>query len=268
MRRVLRDRVVVITGASSGIGRDCARRLASRGANVVLAARRRDVLEVVRDEITAGGGRAIAVQTDVTIRDDVQFLLNATLEHFGRADVWVNNAGYGMVARLEDTTPDEMRAIWETNFLGVLHGCQVALQQMRRQESGHIINVSSLAGRFALPLNFAYAATKHAVNALGQSLAMELEETDIRVSTIMPGLTDTSFFDATIRKIPAGRKSIVRPAPVGVVGEAIVRCALRPRDLVVIAPLGRWALVIADACPPVYRAIARRYLNVRACGTG
>jgi len=263
MRRSLRERVVVVTGASSGIGRDAATRFARRGAHVVLAARRPEPLQATRIEIEAGGGKALAVPTDVTVRDQVQFLLNATLEHFGRVDVWVNNAGYGMVALLEDTTSDEMRAIWETNFMGVLHGCQAALQQMRRQESGHIINVSSLAGRFALPLNFAYAATKHAVNALGQSLAMELEGSGIRVSTVMPGLTDTPFFDATVRKVPPGRKSVVRPAPVGVVGEAIVRCALRPRDLVVLAPLGRWSLILAEACPILYRTVARRYLRIR-----
>lgn len=263
MRRTLRNKVVVITGGSSGIGLDAARRFAAHGAHVVLAARNRERLERAKAQVESVGAKVLAVPTDVALREQVQRLLDATLEHFGRADIWINNAGYGMVAWVEETTPEEMRAIWEVNFMGVLHGCQVALQQMRRQESGHIINISSLAGRFALPLNSAYAATKHAVNALGQSLARELEGTGIRVSTIMPGLTETPFFKASVRKVPERGKSIVRAAPVGVVGEAIVRCALRPRELIVLAPLGRWSLVLAEAFPFLYRAVARKYLQIR-----
>lgn len=263
MARTLRNRVVVITGGSSGIGRDAALRFARHGAHVVVGARRRELLEEVRAEIEASGAKALAVVTNVADRSQVQRLLDATLEHFGRVDVWVNNAGYGMVAWVEQTTPEEMRALWEVNYMGVLHGCQVALQQMRRQESGHIINVSSLAGRFALPLNSAYAATKHAVNALSQSLGMELHGTGIYVSVIMPGLTDTPFFEATVNKVPGCGRRIVKAAPVGVVGQAIVRCAMRPREQVVLAPMGRWSLLLAEAIPPIFRAVARRYLEVR-----
>lgn len=266
MARSLRNRVVVVTGASSGIGRDAAVRFAALGAHVALASRRPEPLGLVRERIEAMGCKALAVPTDVSQQPQVQRLLDATLEHFGRVDVWVNNAGSGMVAWFEQTTPDEMRSLWDVNFMGVFYGCQAALQQMRRQESGHIINVSSLAGRFALPLNSAYAATKHAVNALGQSLAMELEGTGIRVSTIMPGLTETGFFEAAVRKVGEGRRSMVRAAPVETVGKAIVRCAMHPRDQVVLAPLGRWLLALAEAAPPLYRAIARRYLKVRAGG--
>lgn len=263
-RPTLRHKVVVITGASSGIGRDAALRFAQRGAHVVIAARRAELLDEVKVQIEREGGRALAVPMDVTYRSQVEWLLGATLEHFGRADIWVNCAGLGMVAWFSDTTEAEFRRIFEVNAMGTFHGCQVALQQMYRQGAGHIINVSSLAGRFALPLNGAYAAAKHAVNAISQSVACELEGTPIRVSTVMPSLTDTPFFDAMVSKLPGRGASVVQAMPVGRVGEAIVRCALRPRDQVVVAPLGRWLIVLAEVCPPVFRLVARRYLQVRA----
>jgi NAD(P)-dependent dehydrogenase (short-subunit alcohol dehydrogenase family) len=260
----LRGKVVVITGASSGIGRDAAIRFSHHGAHVVLAARRFEALQAAKDEIEAGGGHALAVPTDVTVRSQVEWLLGAALEHFGRTDIWVNCAGVGMVAWFSDTTEEEFRRIFEVNVMGTFHGCQVALQQMYRQQSGHIINVSSLAGRFALPLNGAYAASKHAVNAIGQSLGRELEGSRIRVSTIMPSLTETPFFEAMISKLPGRGRSIVTAMPVGRVGEAIVRCALRPREQVVVAPMGRWLIVLAEVFPVVFHSVARRYLAARA----
>jgi NAD(P)-dependent dehydrogenase (short-subunit alcohol dehydrogenase family) len=260
----LRQKVVVVTGASSGIGRDAALRFGSRGAHVVLAARRRDSLDEVRAGIESRGGRALSVPTDVAVQAEVERLAGATIEHFGRCDIWVNCAGFGMVAWFVDTTPVEMRRVWEVNAMGTFYGCQAALGPMLRQGRGHIINVSSLAGRFALPLNAAYAASKHAVNAIGQSLGRELVGSGIRVSTVMPSLTETAFFDAMISKLPGRGKSVVRAMPVGRVGEAIVNCALRPRDEVVVAPLGRWLIVLAEAIPPVFHTVARRYLAVRA----
>ncbi|MBM3494672.1 MAG: SDR family oxidoreductase, partial [Armatimonadetes bacterium] len=262
--RSLRHKVVVITGASSGIGRDAALRFAARGAYVVLAARRAGALEAVRTEAERAGARTLAVPTDVSSNDQVQRLLGATLEHFGRVDVWVNCAGFGMVAWFTETDEEQFRRVFEVNAMGTYYGCQAALSQMLRQGSGHIINVSSLAGRFALPLNSAYAASKHAVNAIGQSLGRELEGTGIRVSTVMPSLTETGFFAAMESKLPGRGRSVVKAMPVGRVGEAIVRCAVRPRDQVVIAPLGRWLIVLAEVCPPIFRFVARRYLQVRA----
>ncbi len=264
MRRSIAGKVVVVIGASSGIGRETALRFAHLGGHVVVAARRPDRLASLRDEIIHAGGKALAVPTDVTAPGQIERLLGATLEHFGRTDIWINCAGIGMVAWVTDTTDAEMRRIWEVNFMGTFHACQAALEQMMRQGSGHIINVSSLAGRFALPLNSAYAASKHAVNALSQSLGRELQGSGIRVSVIMPGLTDTEFFDAMVSKLPGRGRSVVSAMPVGRVAEAIVRCALRPRDQVIVAPLGRWLIVLAEAFPPIFNAVARRYLDVRA----
>jgi len=149
MRRTLKNRVAVITGASAGIGSECARLFAEAGAHVVIAARRLQRLEAIRQEIESKGGRCLAVQTDVSDRALMQRLLDATLEHFGRVDIWINNAGSGLAASVEQTTPEEMERIWAVNYMGVFHGCQVALQQMRRQGRG--ISSTSPAWRDALP---------------------------------------------------------------------------------------------------------------------
>jgi short-subunit dehydrogenase len=269
MKRSLREKVVVVTGASAGIGRECARLFAEAGAHVVVAARRADRLVELQRAIEQGGGRCLAVPTDVADRAQVQRLLDATLEHFGRVDVWVNNAGYGLVGSVEQTTEDDMRRIWQVNYMGVFHGCHAALEQMRRQNSGHIINVSTMVARFGLPLNAAYCATKFAVNGLTEALALELEGTGIYASIVMPGITETDFSDATVKKIPpATGQSSLSVSSARSVAVRIVRCACGKSAVVMIAPAPRLLLALVDLCPWVWRAIARRYVVFRTDGKG
>ncbi|HXG22954.1 MAG TPA: SDR family oxidoreductase [Chthonomonadales bacterium] len=264
----LRNKVVVITGASAGIGRECARLFAEEGAHVVVAARRRERLEALKAEIEARGGKCLAVPTDVADRALVQRLLDATLEHFGRVDVWINNAGFGLVGSVEQTTPEEMQRLMNVNFMGAFHGCQVALQQMRRQGSGHIINISSMAARFPLPLGAGYAATKAAMNAFAESLGMELEGSGIRVSIIMPGYTDTEFGQAAIKKIPPADVALGPTASARSVAAQVVRCAKRPRPMMALAPLPRLAFAFFDLFPSAWRAICRYYVKARTRGKG
>jgi NAD(P)-dependent dehydrogenase (short-subunit alcohol dehydrogenase family) len=268
MRKRLKDRVAVITGASAGIGSECARLFAEAGAHVVIAARRLDRLEALRQEIEAKGGRCLAVQTDVTDRALMQRLLDATLEHFGRVNVWINNAGSGLAASVEQTTPGEMERIWAVNYMGVFHGCQVALQQMRRQGRGHIINISSMAGRFAMPLGAAYSAAKFAVNGLSEALALELHGTGIRVSVIMPGFTATEFFDAMQKKIPDAPMPRIGIASARSVAARTLQCALRPREKVYSLPAPPLTLAFFDLFPSLWRWIALRYLQMRTQGRG
>ena len=269
MRGSLRGKVIVITGASAGIGREAARLFAAEGAHVVSAARRADRLAELQHEIEEAGGRCLAVPTDVAERPQVERLRDATLEHFGRIDVWVNNAGYGLVGSVEQTTQDDMRRIWETNYMGVFTGCQVALDQMRRQGSGHIINVSSMVARFGLPLNAAYCATKFAMNGLTEALALELEGTGIYASVVMPGITETDFGAATVKKIPptTGRSS-VSVSSARSVAARIVRCARGRSAVVMIAPAPRLLVALIDLCPWIWRFIARRYVAFRTDGKG
>ena len=268
MPRTLKGRVVVITGASSGIGRAAALRFAKEGAHIVIAARRADRLAEVQREVEALGAKCLALPADVADRAMVLRLLHGTLEHFGQVDVWINNAGFGMAASVEQTTPEEMEQIWQVNYMGAFHGCQIALQQMRRQGSGHVINISSMAGRFPMPLGAAYSATKAAMNALGEALDMELQGTGIRVSTMLVSFTETGFFGAMVKKIPDAPARLGPIASADSVAARIVQCARKPRAVVYFIPAAPLVLALMDLTPGLYRRMALWYVNKRTGGKG
>lgn len=264
----LKGRVVVITGASAGIGKEAAIQFARKGAHVVLAARRLEQLQAVDREIMSLGGKSLYVSTDVAEREQVQRLLNATLEHFGRVDVWINNAGSGLVGSIEQTTPEEMERLFQVNFMGTFHGCQIALQQMRRQNSGHIINVSSMAARLPLALHASYAATKSAQWIFTEALAMELESTPIKVSVALPSFTETDFTRSMIHKISESHKRMIHGATAEAVARKIVRCAERPRHVVMFISAPKLTLMVFDLFPGVWRFIMRKYILMRTDGKG
>ena len=156
----LKDRVVIVTGASAGIGRETSRAFAREGARVALAARRADRLEALADEIRENDGEALAVPTDVGDPAQVEALVAKTLKRWGRLDILVNNAGFGHICRFEELTEEEIHWLVEVNLLGTLYGIQAALPIMQRQGSGHIITVSSIVGKRGTPRNSVYVATK------------------------------------------------------------------------------------------------------------
>lgn len=189
-------RVAIVTGASSGIGAAAVREFAGRGWSVVLAARRRARLDEVAAEChRAGAADALAVPTDVARREQVDSLVGAAVERFGRVDVMVNNAGHGVSARVHEIADEKMREIVDVNLFGVLYGCRAVAPVMMRQKSGHIFNVSSVIGKRGCPFNGAYSATKFAVCGLSDALRVEMLQYGIRVTTLCPGLTRTEFFD-------------------------------------------------------------------------
>ncbi len=187
--------VAIVTGASSGIGKATALAFARRKYAVVIAARREDPLEQLRKECEACGAACLAVPTDVSQQEQVEALVEAAVQRFGRVDVMVNNAGYGVHARVHETTADQMRRIFDTNFFGVFYGCKAVAPVMIRQQSGHIFNVSSVIGKRGSPFNGAYSATKFAVCGLTDSMRVEMLEHKVHVTSVCPGLTDTEFFD-------------------------------------------------------------------------
>ena len=180
-------KIVVITGASSGLGEATARLLSAEGASVVLGARRVDRLRSLADELTGRGGKALAVTTDVTQRDQVTRLVDAAVRTYGRIDVMINNAGLMPQSLLEHLKVDEWDRMIDVNIKGVLYGIAAALPYMKRQKAGHIINVSSVAGHKVRPGATVYAATKHAVLALSEGLRQEVKPYNIRTTVISPG---------------------------------------------------------------------------------
>ena len=188
----IRDSVVLITGASAGIGEATARAASARGARVVLAARRADRVERLAEEL----GEALAVGCDVTDESQVATVMTRTLERFGRLDVVVNNAGQGLHARVEDTTPSDLRALLELNLVAPLVVMQAVLPVMRAQGSGRIINVSSGTTLADAPSTGAYVASKIALERLSAIARAELEGSGVTVSTVVPFATRTEFIGA------------------------------------------------------------------------
>jgi short-subunit dehydrogenase len=223
----LAGQVALITGASSGIGAATAKAFAAEGVRVALLARRKDRLEGLASEVRRAGGDTLICVGDVTDGAAVRREVAQVLEEWGRVDILVNNAGRGMIAPFEATTAEDVRHLMETNLVSVLTVTQAVLPAMRKARAGHIINVSSVVGRRAVPLRTAYAATKFALVAFTECLRQELGGSGIRVSVVYPIYTDTEFHDVEPKKVPPIRYGPVQSAEQ--VARAIVRCVHRPR---------------------------------------
>jgi NADP-dependent 3-hydroxy acid dehydrogenase YdfG len=187
------DPVLVITGASSGIGAATARRAVEFGHRVVLAARSEEKLEALRDEL-GGEKRALATRCDVTSWEDQQALVARTLDRFGRMDAFFANAGFGATRGFLEESPEHWKAMIDTNVYGAALSIRASLGHFHGRNAGHLLLTSSVAGRRTLPGSL-YSATKHAVTAMGEALRAEVAETDIKVTLIEPGMVDTPFFD-------------------------------------------------------------------------
>ncbi len=196
----LKGRTVIVTGASSGIGRETAREFARHGANVVLASRNREKLEAIATDI---GDAATVITVDVTQRLSVAALARRTVEEFGGIDILVNNAGVGLFAPIADGNIDNARYLFEVNFWGAITCIQAVTPYMTSQRRGHIVNVSSVAGHVSPPHMGMYSATKHALAAASDSLRIELSGSGIGVSTVYPGLTETSFMENMLQEVEA-----------------------------------------------------------------
>jgi NADP-dependent 3-hydroxy acid dehydrogenase YdfG len=216
MTEGIAGKVVVITGASSGLGAATARRLSNEGATVVLAARRRERVQSLAEELIAAGGKAMATETDVVDRKQVQQLVDATVKSYGRIDVMLNNAGLMPLSPLERLKVDEWEQMIDVNIKGVLYGIAAALPHMKEQKSGHIINVSSVAGHKIIPAGAVYCATKFAVRALSEGLRQEVKPYNIRTTIISPGAVATELLDriseADVEAAVRARTSFAIPA--------------------------------------------------------
>jgi len=227
----LKDKVVLITGASSGIGESTARVLASRGARVVLGARRLDRLEKLTREIREQGGAAECRTLDVVNIEDVRAFVDSALQIHGRIDSAVNNAGVMPLSRLEEVKIDEWTRMIDVNIRGVLHGIAAALPVMKRQGHGHFVNLSSIGGHTVYPTSAVYSATKFAVIAISEGLRQEND--NIRVTVVSPGVTESeladSISDAGAREAMKEFRRIALPAEA--VARAIAFAIEQPDDV-------------------------------------
>lgn len=191
----LKEQVVVITGASSGIGLVTARMAAKRGARLVLAARSEEALSQLVNEIKGAGGEAVYVVADVAREEDIRRVAAAAIERFGRFDTWVNNAGVSIYGRLLDVSIEDQRLLFETNFWGVVYGSYIAAEHLKQHGGGALINIGSTVSDRAIPIQGIYSASKHAVKGFTDALRMELEEegAPISVTLIKPGAIDTPY---------------------------------------------------------------------------
>jgi NADP-dependent 3-hydroxy acid dehydrogenase YdfG len=196
MSNNIEGKVVVITGASSGLGEAAARLLSAQGATVALGARRVHRIKSLADELTAGGGKALAIPTDVTHFEQVKRLADAAVQTYGRIDVMINNAGVMPHSPLERLKIDDWNRMIDVNLRGVLYGIAAALPYMKAQLSGHIINVSSVAGHKVRPGSAVYAATKTAVRVISEGLRQEVKPYNIRTTVISPGAVASELADS------------------------------------------------------------------------
>ncbi|MBK3577750.1 SDR family oxidoreductase [Streptomyces sp. MBT65] len=224
-------KVVLVTGASSGIGEATARLLAAAGHRVLLGARRADRIAAVAKDIQAAGGTAEHRELDVTSLESVQAFVRAAQESYGRVDVLVNNAGVMPLAMLEEVRVEEWNRMIDVNIRGVLHGIAAVLPVMREQGAGHIVNVASVAGHRVDPTAAVYCATKFAVRAISEGLRQESR--DLRVTVVSPGLTRSELTDGIgdlgMRAVAEDMMGVAIPATA--IGEAIVYAVDQPADV-------------------------------------
>jgi NAD(P)-dependent dehydrogenase (short-subunit alcohol dehydrogenase family) len=262
MGRKLDGAVVVVTGASSGIGRATGLALAERGARVVLAARRVDALEELARQCQAAGGQALAVPTDTTDQAAVTELARRAVERFGRIDIWVNNAGVYLLGLLEATPPEAFRRVLETNFFGYVNGARAVLPQFRHQGRGVLINNASVYAHLGAPWLTAYVSSKFAVRGFSEALRQELGDLpDVHICTVSPSPIDTPIFASAANYSGRAVKAPPPTYPPEQVASAILASALHPKRERIVGGAGRLVTVAEMVAPRRFERVNRRYVN-------
>jgi len=264
------NKIVAITGASAGIGKATAIHLAKAGAAVAICARRGDRLQEVAAEIQRLGGRVLPVVADVSREGDVRAFTERTIETFGRLDVMICNAGFGIYGVIDSISSADMSRLLNVNYLGTFHAASAALRIFRQQGTGHLIVVSSIVGKRGVPYAGAYAATKFAQVGLVECVRAELEGSNIHATTVYPISTETEFFDVLVRESGPISRSAGPRQSAGQVAQAIEWAILRPVPEVYPHRVSR-GLAVLNAiapgfCDRLVRRWARRPLEAAAPG--
>jgi short-subunit dehydrogenase len=253
-------RVVAITGASAGIGRATALRLARDGAAVAICARRQDRLDATASEIVAAGGQALPMVADVTREADMDRFVAQTVARFGRLDVMMCNAGFGIAGAIDDISPAQMQKLLDVNYMGTYLAARAALRVFRRQGHGHVIIVSSIVGKRGVPYMGAYSATKFAQVGLAECLRAEVTGSAIHVSVVYPVSTDTEFFDVMTKETGATVARTFGPRQrAETVADAIARAIARPVPDVYPHAKSRLLVVLNAIAPQFTDRLVKRF---------
>lgn len=264
MPRRIQDSVVVITGASSGIGRAAALAFAKRGASVVVAARRERPLQEVADQCVSLGGRSLIVPTDVTNEEAVQNLARRAVEQFGRIDVWVNNAAVSLLALFEQAPPEAFRRVIETNLFGYIHGARAALPYFREQGSGILMNNASIVGKTGQAYASPYVISKFGIRGLSECLRQELSldgAQNIHLCTILPASIDTPIFQHAGNFTGRAIKPLTPIYDAEQVALAIVHCAENPKREVIVGNSGRMMAALHALTPRLFERMTARQVK-------
>jgi short-subunit dehydrogenase len=238
----LQGKVVVITGASMGIGEAIASLFLREGARLVLCARDVARTQAAAQRIGASEENSLCLSCDVSRRDQVDALAQAAFKKFGRVDIWVNNAGFGLNDAVEKMEMSQLRQMFDTNLFGMIECMQAAIPIMRRQGGGDIVNISSVSGHIATPYMGGYAATKHAMQAIGMAARMELRRHNINVLTVCPGYITTDFSKNMIKTNDSQRVTAVRGVGPEVVARDTLKAVLK-RKRQAITPWFYWIFI-------------------------
>lgn len=236
MIRRISGTAVVITGATSGIGREAALQFADAGARVVVAGRREERLNELVSEIEAKGGEALAVRADVADQSQVDHLIETAFEKFGRVDTLVNNAGVALAAKFETQTLEDFRRLMDVNFWGAVYACRAVVPRMKTQSGGGvIINISSILGKRGMPFETAYCASKFALAGFSESLRVELMTESIDVVSVFPGAVETEIFESAANHTGLEMPTFLPKFPAKEMARLIVRAARYPQPEIVMA---------------------------------
>jgi NAD(P)-dependent dehydrogenase (short-subunit alcohol dehydrogenase family) len=247
----IEQQVVVLVGASSGIGREAALQFAQRGAQVIVAARSEAGLLSLTEEIERAGGEASYITADVSDFQQVKAIADKALERYGRIDTWVQAAGTGLVAPFKDITPEEFQRVIDVNLMGQVYGAMVALPHLKREGRGALIHISSMEGRRSLPLQSPYSSAKHGLEGFLESLRVELkhEGVPVSVTSILPSVIDTPFYNHARTKLgvkPTGIPPYYAPS---LVAEAILYVAEHPTRDFIVGDVGRVLNILQKLSP-------------------
>lgn len=263
------DQVVIITGASSGIGREIARVFSREGAVVVLAARSARALEELAQELRAQSGRVLTVPTDVSHVDQLQRLVHVTLQVFGRIDVLVNNAGQGLALWAHELTPEQIEGLFRVNTLSAINLTRLVLPGMMARRQGMIINVSSVAGKVGVPSDTVYAATKFALNGFGQGLRAEVAGYNIKVLTVCPFFTSGTGFGQNVPGHAQPPRNPLRRMSARQVAEQTVAAAAAGQHELILGRPARAGVFLNNVAPGLVDwALARVAGVMRRVGVG